>query len=51
MIFQEQVMEVFHKVAGLPYSVMDNIRKIIGKKRDVKEFEKYKEQFSNGCKN
>ena len=50
LIFQEQVMEVFHKVAGLPYSVADNIRKIIGKKRDVKEFEKYKEQFSEGCK-
>lgn len=50
LIFQEQVMEVFHKVAGLPYSVGDNIRKIIGKKRDVKEFEKYKAQFSEGCK-
>ena len=50
LIFQEQVMEVFHKVAGLPYSVADNIRKIIGKKRDAKEFEKYKQQFSDGCK-
>ena len=49
ILFQEQVMEVFHKVAGLPYDVADNIRKIIGKKRDVKEFEKYKEQFTRGC--
>ena len=49
LIYQEQVMEVFHKVADLPYSIADNIRKIIGKKRDVKEFEQYKNQFSNGC--
>jgi len=49
LIYQEQVMEVFHKVAGLPYSIADNIRKIIGKKRDVKEFEQYKERFSKGC--
>lgn len=49
LIYQEQVMEVFHKIAGLPYSVADNIRKIIGKKRDVKEFAPYKDQFSKGC--
>ena len=49
LIYQEQVMEVFHKVAGLPYSVADNIRKIIGKKRDASEFEQYKEQFLKGC--
>lgn len=49
LIYQEQVMEVFHKVAGLPYSVADNIRKIIGKKRDVNEFEQYKERFLKGC--
>lgn len=49
LIYQEQVMEVFHKIAGLPYSVADSIRKIIGKKRDAKEFEPYKEQFATGC--
>lgn len=49
VIYQEQVMQVIHKVAGLPYSTADNIRKIIGKKRDVKEFEPYWKIFSEGC--
>lgn len=47
--FQEQVMNIIHKVAGLPYPIADQIRKIIGKKRDSKEFEKYKDMFVGGC--
>lgn len=50
LVFQEQVMAVIHKVAGLPYSTADKIRKVIGKKRDVKEFEKYEETFKKGCR-
>jgi uracil-DNA glycosylase family 4 len=50
LVYQEQVMAVIHKVAGLPYSTADKIRKIIGKKRDPKEFAKYKKQFVNGCR-
>lgn len=49
IVYQEQVMAVINKVAGLPYSTADKIRKIIGKKRDVKEFEQYKEKFIKGC--
>lgn len=49
-IYQEQVMSVINKVAGLPYSTADKIRKIIGKKRDKKEFEVYKKKFLKGCK-
>ena len=47
--YQEQVMAIISKVAGLPYSTADKIRKIIGKKRDPKEFEEYREKFAQGC--
>ena len=50
LVYQEQVMAVINKVAGLPYSTADKIRKIIGKKRDVKEFQKYYKKFLRGCK-
>lgn len=50
IVYQEQVMAVISEVAGLGYSTADQIRKIIGKKRDPKEFEKYKKQFFDGCK-
>lgn len=49
IVYQEQVMEVIVKVAGLPYSMADKIRKIIGKKRDPKEFEPYEKAFIEGC--
>lgn len=51
LVFQEQVMDVIHKVAGLPYSTADKVRKIIGKKRDRSEFEQYKKIFLDGCAN
>ncbi len=50
LVYQEQVMDVIYKIAGLPYSTADKIRKIIGKKRDVTEFEKYRRKFIRGCK-
>ena len=50
LVYQEQVMSVIHEVAGLPYHTADKIRKIIGKKRDPKEFKAYKQRFIKGCK-
>ena len=50
IVYQEQVMQVISKVAGLSESTADEIRKVIGKKRDVKEFEPYRIRFLNGCK-
>lgn len=50
LVYQEQVMQVISKVAGLSESTADQIRKVIGKKRDPKEFEQYKKQFFAGCK-
>jgi len=49
IIYQEQIMEVIYKVADLPYSVADKIRKIIAKKRNIDEFERYKQMFLDGC--
>uniref|UniRef100_A0A6M3IQP6 Putative DNA polymerase n=1 Tax=viral metagenome TaxID=1070528 RepID=A0A6M3IQP6_9ZZZZ len=51
IIYQEQIMQVIHKVAGLPYSTADKIRKVIGKKRDAREFKPYWEAFYKGCIN
>ena len=50
LIYQEQVMQVIHEVAGLPESTADRIRKVIGKKRTASEFEPYRVQFVEGCK-
>jgi len=49
IVFQEDVMFVINKVAGLPFSTADKIRKIIGKKRDIKEFSQYEQMFIGGC--
>lgn len=49
IVYQEQVMEMIYKIAGLPYAVADKIRKIIAKKRDIKEFQQYEDMFIEGC--
>ena len=50
IIYQEQIMQVISQVAGLSESDADKIRKIIGKKRDAKEFLPFKEKIIQGCK-
>src|SRR5690349_6832606 len=37
------------ELAGMKMTTADKVRKIIGKKRDVKEFEQYKEEFVEGA--
>lgn len=49
VIYQEQVMLTMTKLAGMPMATADKVRKIIGKKRDVSEFEAYKSQFIEGA--
>lgn len=49
VIYQEQVMLTMTKLAGMPMATADKVRKIIGKKRDVSEFEEYKAQFIEGA--
>jgi len=50
IIYQEQIMQVISKVAGLSESVANKIRKVIAKKRDAKQLDEYWEIFKNGCK-
>lgn len=50
LVYQEQIMQVISRVAGLPESTADKIRKVIGKKRNPKEFKPYFDKFKNGCK-
>ena len=50
LVYQEQVMQVISRVAGLSESEANRIRKVIAKKRDVKGFEKYRKLFFAGCK-
>ena len=50
VIYQEQVMEIMVKIAGVPYSMADKIRKVIGKKRKASEFKPYEDAFKEGCK-
>jgi len=49
IIYQEQVMLACVKLAGFSWSEADNIRKIIGKKKDVHEFDAYKQRFIDGA--
>lgn len=49
VIYQEQVMLAMTELAGMKMSTADKVRKIIGKKRDVKEFEQYKSEFVKGA--
>jgi DNA polymerase-3 subunit alpha len=49
VIYQEQVMLAMTELAGMSMSEADHVRKIIGKKKDVREFEAYKEAFISGA--
>ena len=49
LLFQEQIMLVVSEMAGMTLSDADHVRKIIAKKRDPKELEKYKNEFIQGC--
>jgi DNA polymerase-3 subunit alpha len=44
-IYQEQVMQLAVHLGGFTWSEADNLRKIIGKKRDVAEFAKYYDKW------
>ncbi|MCJ7747877.1 MAG: DNA polymerase III subunit alpha [Desulfobacterales bacterium] len=50
VVYQEQMMRAMTDLAGFSNSDADQIRKVIGKKRDPKEFEPYRKAFLEGCK-
>lgn len=49
VLYQEQVMLLCNRLAGMSWSDSDRIRKIIGKKKDVHEFDAYREAFITGA--
>jgi len=49
IIYQEQVMQACVYLGGMSWSEADKVRKIIGKKKDAKEFDQFKDQFVNGA--
>ena len=51
IIYQEQVMQACVYLGGMSWADADKVRKIIGKKKDAKEFDVYKDQFIKGASN
>ena len=49
IIYQEQVMQACVYLGGMTMIEADKVRKIIGKKKDAKEFEQFKEKFVSGA--
>ena len=49
ILYQEQVMQACVHLGGMSMSDADKVRKIIGKKKDAKEFDTYKERFITGA--
>ena len=49
IIYQEQVMQACVYLGGMTWSEADKVRKIIGKKKDAKEFDQFKDKFIAGA--
>lgn len=49
ILYQEQVMNMLYKLAGISWEVTDKVRKVIAKSKGVEEFEKFKSIFVEGC--
>lgn len=48
-IYQEQIMQTAVELAGFTFPESDQLRKIIGKKKDIKEFEVWRQKFISGA--
>jgi DNA polymerase-3 subunit alpha len=49
ILYQEQVMQACTELGGMTMAEADQVRKIIGKKKDAKEFDKFKDKFVEGA--
>jgi DNA polymerase-3 subunit alpha len=49
ILYQEQVMQACVELGGMTMSEADQVRKIIGKKKNAREFDAFKEKFVNGA--
>ena len=49
VLYQEQVMQACVHLGGMTMADADKVRKIIGKKKDAREFDAFKEKFVEGA--
>jgi DNA polymerase-3 subunit alpha len=49
ILYQEQVMQACVELGGMTMATADKVRKIIGKKKDAKEFDQFKNEFVKGA--
>ena len=49
ILYQEQVMQLVHKVAGLDWKTAEKVRKIVAKSKGEEAFKEYEEKFVDGC--
>jgi len=49
VLYQEQVMQACTELGGMSMADADKVRKIIGKKKDAKEFDIFKDRFVEGA--
>ena len=49
ILYQEQVMQACVELGGMSMAEADKVRKIIGKKKDAKEFDQFKDKFVEGA--
>ena len=49
ILYQEQVMQACTELGGMSMAEADKVRKIIGKKKDAKEFDVFKDRFVEGA--
>lgn len=49
ILYQEQVMLTMTELAGMKMATADKVRKIIGKKKDAREFDQYRAEFLEGA--
>lgn len=49
ILYQEQVMLACTELGGMTMAEADKVRKIIGKKKDAKEFDQFKDRFVKGA--
>jgi DNA polymerase-3 subunit alpha len=49
ILYQEQVMQACVELGGMTMVEADQVRKIIGKKKDAKEFDIFKDKFVDGA--
>jgi len=49
VLYQEQIMYLTNRLAGLPWKTADMIRKVVSKSQGVAQFEQYGKLFVEGC--